>query len=78
MLILTVLVLVVAESVFAEYADVVLNKRSEQEGVRLYVGENFFGQDLIDLFHREVALQAPRLPRQHKIDLISHVATQVQ
>jgi hypothetical protein len=44
-------------------------KSVEEDGVRLYVGESFFGPTLIDLFHREVALNTPRLPRQYQIDV---------
>ena len=44
-------------------------KSVEVDGVRLYVGEAFFGPTLIDLFHREVALNAPRLSREYRIEV---------
>ncbi len=44
-------------------------KSVEGDGVRLYVGEAFFGPSLIDVFHREVALKAPRLPERVQLEV---------
>lgn len=41
----------------------------EGEGMRLYLGEDFLGPSLIDLFHREVALQSPPLAEPSSLEV---------
>jgi hypothetical protein len=44
-------------------------KRIEGDGMRLILGENFLGPSLIDLFHREVALQSPPRAERSRLEV---------
>ena len=44
-------------------------KVAEEDGVRFYLGEDFLGVALIDVLHREVALELPKQPRQHTLEV---------
>lgn len=50
-------------------ASAVMEKVLEGDRVRYFVDEYYFGLSLIDLFHREMELHAPRLPERRQVDV---------
>lgn len=41
----------------------------EDDGVRFYLGEAFLGAGLMEVLHREVALQLPKQPQPHTVEV---------
>jgi hypothetical protein len=44
-------------------------KMIEDDGVRFHLGEAFLGAGLMEVLHREIALQLPKQPRQHTLEV---------